>query len=79
MERMEFRRCYILQKDVCLFSEVSRVYRGDRIVISGERKRCGEVNNCGFLKKPCRWVSPDFNFDGLDKKKLPPPETPSQQ
>ncbi len=72
MERKELKRCYILQKDVYLIHEINRVNRGDRVVISGGRRRCSEANSCDKQGLKCKWVSVDYNFDGMNLKNLPP-------
>ncbi len=74
MERKELRKCYILQKDVYLIHEINMDLRDNLIIKSRGARRCSEAFSCDKQKMKCKWVSMEYNFDGMNPKNLPPAE-----
>ncbi len=74
MEQSESKRCFILNKDVHLIHEIIMDLRDSLIIKSRGARRCSEAFSCDKQKMKCKWVSMQYNFDGMNPKNLPPPE-----
>ncbi len=72
MEQRESKRCFILDKDVYLIHEITMDLRDNLIIKGRGDRRCSEAFNCDKLKNKCKWVSMEYNFDGMNPKNLPP-------
>ncbi len=73
MEQREFKKCFYLQRNVCLIHEIKMDMDEFRNIKSRVESRCNDANHCDQQKIMCKWVSADHCFDGIHPKNLPSP------